>query len=469
MKKNLLLAISLLIVFAILLSSCASSTPQQPGESESQTAQPAGEKIKVVIFVGLGTGTDPDQITMQEELAARFNSTHDAIEMEFLIVPTETAIERLLAMLAGDGAPQLVGPMGVDGFAQFYDYWADVKPFIQADNYDMSDFYGPAVDLNTYPDKQVTIPLGIYPSFIFYNKDEFDAAGVAYPTHDYNDKSWTMDALHELAINLTLDKNGRYGNDPEFDPANIVQYGFDDSWINLRGQLAIFDAPDVGRPTSVDYKTATVNSPEWVQGLQWISDGIWKDHFIADVTGQQANETMTGDPFGGKSVAMFYSHTWFMAEGLVDLPFEYDFAPIPFNFKGTRVARVHADGFAIPTNAQNQQEACEVLKWLTSPEIIPDVCAIYGCLPARKSVEAAYRADMAERYPGTDLDVVFNAINYIDIPQHESYVPAYNKIEDALENARSLIYSGENKDAKSLLDQTNVEVQSILDEYWADK
>jgi multiple sugar transport system substrate-binding protein len=321
--------------------------------------------------------------------------------------------------------------------------------------------------LITYPDKMVSLPLGIYPSFIFYNKDEFDAAGVAYPTHDYNDKTWTMSALRDMAMKLTLDKNGKNATQPDFDPENIVQYGFDDSWINLRGQLAIFDAPDVGRPTSVDYRTAKVNSPEWVQGLQWLSDGIWKDHFIADVNGQMANETMTGDPFGGKSVAMFYSHTWFMSEGLVDLPFEYDFAPLPFNFKGTRVARVHADGFAMSASAKNQDEAWEVLKWLTSPEIIQDVCAIYGCLPARKSVEAANRAKMAERYPNTDLDVVFNAINYLDVPQHESYVPAYGKLEDALENARGLIYSGENKDAQSVLDTANADVQKILDEYWA--
>lgn len=473
MKNKFYKLLAWFAVISMILAACGgggTATEVAPTEEAPAVEAPAaGEKAKVVIFVGLGTGTDPDQITMQEELAKKFNDTHDDIEIEFLIVPTEAAIERLMAMLAGDGAPQLVGPMGVDGFAQFYDYWADVTPFIEADNYDMSDFYGPAVDMNTYPEKQVTIPLGIYPSFIFYNKDEFDAAGVAYPTHDYNDKAWTMAALREMAMKLALDKNGKNATEPDFDPQNIVQYGFDDSWINTRGQLVIWDAPDVGRPTSADYKTASVNSPEWVEGLQWISDGIWKDHFIADVSGQQANETMTGDPFGGKSVAMFYSHTWFMSEGLVDLPFEYDFAPLPFNSKGTRVARVHADGFAMPSNAQNQEEAWEVLKWLTSPEIILDVCAIYGCLPARKSVEDANRAQMAERYPNTDLDVVFNAINYLDVPQHESYVPEYNKIEDALENARSLIYSGENKDAKSVLDQANAEVQKILDDYWANQ
>jgi multiple sugar transport system substrate-binding protein len=80
-----------------------------------------------------------------------------------------------------------------------------------------------------------------------------------------------------------------------------------------------------------------------------------------------------------------------------------------------------------------------------------------------------HRANLEARFPNVDLDVVYSAINYLDVPQHESYVPAYNKIEDALENARSQIYSGENTDAKSVLDQANAEVQKILDEYWATK
>ena len=45
------------------------------------------ENSKVVIFVGLGTGTDPEQITMQEELAKEFNNSHEDIKIEFLIVP----------------------------------------------------------------------------------------------------------------------------------------------------------------------------------------------------------------------------------------------------------------------------------------------------------------------------------------------------------------------------------------------
>lgn len=94
-------------------------------------APAAGEKAKVVIFVGFGTGTDPDQVAAQEALAQRFNKSHDDIEMEFLIVPVEEATERYLAMVAGGNAPQLVGPHGISTIAKFLDQWEDVTPYIE--------------------------------------------------------------------------------------------------------------------------------------------------------------------------------------------------------------------------------------------------------------------------------------------------------------------------------------------------
>ncbi|MEW6716449.1 MAG: extracellular solute-binding protein [Chloroflexota bacterium] len=469
MKRKLFwMLLCITMAFTMVLSACApkTQTPAAPAETEKA---PPKEKAKVVIFIGMGTGTDPDQIEAQEALAEEFNSTHDDIEVEFLIVPHEEAPERFLAMISGGNAPQLVGPNGTSTISQFLDTWADVTPFIEAENTDMSDFYGPVLELNEFPGKNVGLPLGIYPSFIFYNKDLFDAVGLDYPPHDYSDTSWTMDKLREVAMQLTLDANGNNATSPDFDPNNIVQWGYDDSWASGREFLSIWDPENVGRPTAGDYKTAVANSPEWVYGLQWLSDGIWIDHFIPDYVGQEAYYAVGGDPFGGGMVAMFHSHTWFFPEGLVDLPFDYDIAPMPFNHKGTRVAPIHADNFTIPDAAINKEAAWEVMKWLTSPEHISDVCVIYGCLPARKSVEADFREVLAERWPALDLDIVFGAIDYLDNPQHESWIPEWGKIEDAMNYALDLIYSGENKDAQSVLDLVNTEIQKILDEYWESK
>lgn len=485
-KKTIPFAL-LIVLLSLFMAACgggaAEPATQEPaptdsssGEAtapteESQLAEPAsGDKKKVMIFVGFGTGTDPDQVAAQDELAARFNESHDDIEVEFLIVPVEEARERFLAMVSGGNAPQLVGPHGISTIANFKELWEDVTPYIEAENYDMSDFYGPATTLNKYPDLNAGLPLGLYPSFIFYNKDAFDAAGLSYPPSDYSDTSWDIDTLRDMALQLTVDENG---NTPAmgdaFDPGAIKQWGYADTWTDFRGQLTMFGAPDVGRPTTEDYKTAVVNSDEWLYGAQWIHDGVFKDHFIPDAAGQGAIDAETGDPFGGGHVAIWNSHTWYMSEGLNDLPFEYDVAPLFFNQNGERISRIHADLFTMPKNAENKDAAWEVMKWLVAPEQIVDVCKVYGCLPARQSSQEDYLAYLQERYPGINYDVIFDAIDYLDDPNHESWVPEWGKVNDALNNTQSIIYTDAEADIPAIMETANQDVQGILDEYWANQ
>ena len=464
MKNKLFKVLALLMAVSMLLAACGGTE-----NSEGPAAGETTEKAKVVIFVGFGTGTDPDQVAAQEALAKKFNDSHDNIEMEFLIVPNDEARERFLAMVAGGNAPQLVGPHGISTIANFLDQWEDVTPYIEKEGYDMSDFYGPSTTLNKYPDLNAGLPLGLYPSFLFYNKDAFDAAGLEYPTHDYADKSWNIDALRDMAMKLTLDANDLTPNDAGFDPATIKQWGYADTWTDARGQLTMFGAPSKGRPTTDDYKTATFNSPEWVFGAQWLHDGIFTDHFIPDAAGQSAIDADTGDPFGGGHVAIWYSHTWYMSEGLNELPFKYDIAPLFFNQNGERISRIHADLFTMPKTAKNKDAAWEVMKWLVAPEQIVDVCKIYGCLPARESSQEAYLNFMKERYPGVDYDVIFTAIDYLDDPNHESWVPEWGKVNDALNNAQTTIYTETELDVTNLMNITNEDMQKILDEYWAGK
>ncbi len=427
----------------------------------------AQDKVKVTIFVGLGTGTDPDQITQQEALAARFNESHDSIEIEFLIVPHDEAATRLLAQLSGGNAPQLVGPNGISTIAQFFDAWADVTPFIEAESFDTSDYYAPSLELNKYPTKNTGLPLGLFPSFMIYNVDMFDAAGLDYPPTDYSDTTWTMDEVRNRALLMTLDSNGNDATSADFDPDDVVQWGFSDAWTDTRGLLTRWGAPGIGRPTSEDFVTATANSEEWVYGMQWYSDGMWVDRFIPNAEQVSSMETIGGSPLESGMLAMFYTHTWYLGEAILDLPFEVQVGAAPFNQKGERIARIHADNFTIPEAAEHKEEAWEVMKWLTAPEQIVDVCLIYGCVPARISVADAFGEAFAAKFPTLDLEVIYESINYLDAPNHESWVPEWGRVSDALNNAGSLVTSGTNTDAKAVLDAANAEVQAILDEYWA--
>ena len=86
MKKNVLLTlIGLLLIASLVLVACGggateeAAAPEAPAEEtggEEPAEEPAApaEKAKVVIFIGMGTGTDPDQIAAQEALAEEFNA-----------------------------------------------------------------------------------------------------------------------------------------------------------------------------------------------------------------------------------------------------------------------------------------------------------------------------------------------------------------------------------------------------------
>lgn len=481
--KRLILIINLIIISAMVIASCAAPTtevtsPEAPAATEATTAvseatptvvptelPPAtAGKTRVIIYVGLGTGTDPGQIDAEKALADKFNSTHDKLEIAFLIVPYEQSRDKLITMLSGGTAPQLVGPLGIESTGQFLDSWEDLTPYIERDNYDTTDFYGPAATLNVYEGKNIGLPFGLYPSFIFYNKDAFDAAGVAYPTHDYNDKTWTIDKLREVALQVTLDADANNATSPDFDPTTIEQFGLDNSWDSIRSWVVMWGPKNMGRPTSADYKTAQVNDPDWVTALQWYSDAIWKDHFMPDNT---ALDAQGGDLFATAVDAMWLSNSWYLGLVPADL-FKWDIAPVPFNAKGQRIAQVDADVFSMPKDAKYKDEAWEVMKWLLQPENNLELCKVYGCMPARKSTEAGYRAYLAETYPNLDLSVMFTAADYLDIPNHESWVPEYGTVNDALANAQGQILTvDQDHDATSVLNTTNTEIQKILDDYWA--
>ncbi len=476
--KKAILVISILIIVSVLLTACGQATatpavkpPAPAPTNQATTDTSASGKRKVVYFIGYGTGTSPNQVEGQNVLIKKFNDSHPTIEVELMIVPNEESAQRFSAMVAGGNAPEVLGAIGFADIGILSDTGViqDLSPFVEKSKFNTDIYYGPVVNImkTFFPSgKQNALPFGIYPAMTFYNKDAYDAAGLAYPPHSYDDMTWTYDKVRENGLKLTLDKSGNDATSPDFDPTQIAQWGFDDSWISGRNYLLSWGSPTLGAVTTPDMKTAILNQKDWVKGLQWLSDGIWKDHFIPDAAGQSTYGAVgNGDPFSTSMVAQFLTHTWYMPEGLVGINFKYDIAPVPVAPSGKRVVRADVDGFAMVKGSDQQEAAWEFMTWLVQPEQIVDVCLVYGCLPPIKAVEAKFRGIMESKWPGLDYDVIYKGLDYMT--HNDQYVVESQKLNDVMDNGASLIYSGENKDAQSVLDQENVEYQKILDEYWS--
>jgi multiple sugar transport system substrate-binding protein len=481
--KYLWMILCMILILSLTLVACQTTSEQEVVEPETEVEEEAAEEVeveqeaaaegevhKVVYFIGFGTGTAPDQVEGQQALIDKFNASHPNIEVELMIVPHEESYERFTSMVAGGNPPEVIGAAGFAtiGILDETGVIEDLTPYFA--DFDMSVFYPDVQRLieHFFPEGMPAMPFGIYPSLIFYNKDAFDAAGLEYPPHSYDDTSWTYDKVREYAMLLTLDGDGNDATLDEFDSEKIVQYGFDDSWTSMRNYLTMWGAPGVGMVTTDDFKTAIVNQQEWVDGLQWLSDGIWVDHFIADAAGQAIVASMgNGDPFSTGMAAMFLSHTWYMPEGLTGITFDYDLAPVPVAPSGMRIVRSDVDGFGIVNTADEKEAAFEFISWLVQPEQIIDVCLVYGCLPPVVSVEDDFRSIMNEKWPGLDYDVIYNGFEYLDDPHSDAYVIEAMRINEVLDNTLSLVYSGEETDAQTLLDKANEDIQAILDEHFS--
>ncbi len=428
-----------------------------------------GEPVKITIFVGFGTGTDDSQIAVHQQIAKEFNDTHKDIQIEFVTVTWEEHATKFSTMLAGNMAPDLAIPIGVQGVAEFYDEWLDISPYIKRDNYDVSDFYGPSLQLQTYPDKTIGIPIGVYPSVMFYNEDLFDKAGLSYPPDKFGDPTWTYDKVIELAQKLTLDKNGKTPTDAGFDPTNIVQYGWD-GWD--QSPFRIVPAKFGGSPLGMtaDYKTAEMNKDGYLQAMQFVRDSIWK--YYVRPNGEYVDSTLSsGDSMGPGTVAMWEVFSW-MAYAWPDWEgvFNWNVAAIPAGPTGKVVAETNGDAFAITKSSKHPDQAWEVAKYLLQPDIMKRLCESYGCIPSRKSLASGWLDSMKEQYPKVNFQLFIDAIDYMDAsPNNESWVPEYQRIWDATENAYSEVVSGANKDVQAVMDALNTEVQGYLDEYWANK
>jgi multiple sugar transport system substrate-binding protein len=435
-----------------------------------EATAPPPEAQNVIIFVGFGTGTDAGQIEVHESIAEEYNAQSDFHTVEFVTVPWEERLSKFSTMLAADMPPDVCMPIGIAGIASFFDAWADISPYIERDNYDMSRFFGLTVDLHTYPGKgQLGLPAGIFPTVVFYNADLFDAAGVDYPPHKIGDPyadgdPWTYDKLAEVAKLLTIDSAGNDANSPAFNWEDTVQWGWNGwDWFGWGEPVGKFG----GNPRGVsdDYKTALYNAEGWVRAWEFDKAARWDMHIRA--TGEQEGSyyEVAGDGMSSGMIAMWECHSWMQyAYGGWTEAFFWDVGAVPVVEGFDPVAPMHADTFTMVQAAHHKDAAWEVMKWMFQPDILMRLCKNWGGIPADIDLAATWVDDQTAQYPDVDFAVFLDAADYPDVPNHESWKPRYDEVNDAVASQLQLMVAGENLNVQELLDAANAEVQALLDE-----
>jgi multiple sugar transport system substrate-binding protein len=386
-------------------------------------------------FVGLGGGTQPEQIPLEEAFVTKFNASHPDIRLKINIVDNANARDSLTALIASGQAPDIVGPVGTAGRAAFLGAFLDLEPLVKEFNYDIGDVDPAFLRFYTVDGRLEGLPLDIFPEAVYYNRQLFDKAGLKYPPQEVGQPyqldgktvDWTFDTLTALAKRLTLDRNGNNATSPNFDRNNIVQYGYYPQWVDgPRNVGTLFGA---FYPLDTGSRVAIPNSAQ--AAWRWFYLGIWGNQpFIPNQDALNADLMGNTNAFSSGRLALATTHLWYtccLDAGKVP---SWDVAVMP-SYNGKITAKMHADSFAILAASQHPQEAFKVYAYLLG-EGSAELYKIYWGLPARRSQQGAFLKSLDERYSPNKVNwqVFLDMIPYMDIPNHELGLPNNGKAAD---------------------------------------
>ena len=84
-------------------------------------------------FVGLGAGGQPQQFAAEQAFVQKFNDSPEAKDKVYIsleIYNNNVAASLLATQIAAGNAPDIIGPVGVEGLNIFRDQLLDLAPLI---------------------------------------------------------------------------------------------------------------------------------------------------------------------------------------------------------------------------------------------------------------------------------------------------------------------------------------------------
>lgn len=182
---------------------------------------------------------------------------------------------------------------------------------------------------------------------LYYNKDLFDAAGVAYP-----DGSWGWDEFRDTAQELTV----RDGD-------TTTQYGYaaGDWWA----WYMTFMYQNGGQVLD-DSGTPVVNSPENREALEFYNNMVMEDHSAPSPRDYANLGVESPDPlFAQGKLAMVATGFWNIAS-LLETDLNWDIAPL---WHGEHEATpAFGSGLAITKSSKHKDAAAQIIEFLSSAE-----------------------------------------------------------------------------------------------------
>ena len=438
MKKKVL---SVLLASAMVLglAACGSKEPaaaSSEAPKASSEAAPAASSEAAPAASSEAAAAEPvtlkwaiwDEATTQYwgDLKKEYEATHPGVTIEMVDLGSTDYMTVLATDLSGSGSEfDVVTIKDVPGYATLVqkDTLLPLDDYIKADGVDLAQYAG-VTDQVTVDGSLYELPFRNDFWVVFYNKDIFDAKGVAYPTNDM-----TFAQYDELARQVT---------DTTF---GAQVYGT--HYHTWRSAVQLFGVLD-GKNTILDGQYDDFK-PYYEMVLNQEKDGVCRKYTDLKTEGLHYSAA-----FSGGDVAMMNQGSWFIATMMTNVKSgEYD-ASLCGNWGIVKYP--HAEGvepgstlgtitgLSVTKASDTPDAAWEFVKWVSGEEGAK-VLASSGNFPAIMTADIADSIAALEGFP-TDAEskealTVSNL--YLEVP----YAPNVSEINTILDSYHGSIMTGE--------------------------
>ena len=357
------LACFLLIALLLALAAC-------------QTVPPAASPVTRITFTYWGSEMERAAI---EGMVVAFEAANPDVDVQTMQIPYEDYLARLTAMLK-QGQPPDVGYFP----SLQAPLWAQEGKLLDLTDLVKTDpLFASALPETRYyfgDGRIVGLNTAVEATFLFYNKDLFDRAGLPYPPSDPT-QAWTWEQFVAAAKKLTTDTNGKHPGEAGFDPAAIATYGagFDKTYEGWTWYPFIFS--NGGEVVDEAGTRLLLDSPAAAEALQSLADLMWVAH-AAPTPEQDANLPGYVTLLQTGNLGMHISGHWNLLDYASVKGLRFGVAALP-KFK-TPVTVVLGSPTVIFADTQNREAAIRFYKFHNNPEVV-DLFARGLWMPLQKA------------------------------------------------------------------------------------
>jgi multiple sugar transport system substrate-binding protein len=393
-----------LVIASLILAACGS-------------AKPAASNAPVTISMMMWG--DPAELDVWNQIVADFHTANPNITVKVEVSDWDSYWTKLKTLLSAGTPPDVFAmdaPLYLD--YQSRGVLLNLQPYLDKNPGMLDGVYPQTLEAYKTPDGMYGLPRDFQTIVLFYNKDMFDAAKVAYPTAD-----WTYDDLRNAAKSLT--KTGSDGK--------ITQFGYSlDLWDFEPGMSEMIWAYG-GDLINADHTKTLVGEPKAHQAFQILHDMMFTDKSIPDTN---TSAEYGGDPFlAGVSAMTAFGH-W-VVPGYLDAKFKWDIAPMPKGPAG-QATSVNSAGFVVGKDSKNPDAAFAFLKYVLSEPAQKRLAELGFACPVLKSV-AESDAFLKQKTP-IDQKIFLDSLAYAHM---KPVFKGYDEWSSAVGDGMATIWTGE--------------------------